>query len=159
MKIYYFMLALVVTVVLSGCYSISARHSYDSGTDISGFNSYAWISMERASFSTPESAEHYRSAMDDMLASKGFNLNPANPDFVIFTAPVDTYREKYKSLNGTVQFPKAVLRVSFMTPSSRVPFYEAAAEAFLDENEKQSDKNSIVDQAVEALLENFPPVD
>jgi len=160
MKLFHFMLALVIATVLSGCYSISARHSYDSATDFSSLNSYAWESVDQASFSTPESAEYYQSAMDDVLAEKGFNLNPANPDFVIYTAPIDTYREKYTTLNGTVHFPKAVLRISFKPPSfPNVHLYEGAAEAYIDENATQSDKNSTLDRAIEAILEDFPPGD
>jgi hypothetical protein len=159
MKSLHFMLTLVMVAVLSGCFSVSARYSYDSKTDFSNLNSYAWASMEERIFSTPESAEHYHRAMDDMLTAKGFNLNPESPDFLIVTPRVETYKEGYKTLSGPVDFSKAMLRISFINPSSKSSFYEGAAEAYLDENATQRAKNSTIDQAVEALLEDFPPGD
>jgi hypothetical protein len=68
---------------LSGCATttIQSRHSYDSGTDFSGLNSYAWVPGYEAGFSTSESARHFQSTMDKTLATKGFNLNPDAPDF------------------------------------------------------------------------------
>jgi hypothetical protein len=159
MKSLHFMLMLVMVAVLSGCYSVSARYSYDSKTDFSGLNSYAWAPMEEKIFSTPESAEHYHRVMDDMLTAKGFNLNPESPDFLIVTPRVETYKEGYKTLNGPVYFPKAMLRITFINPSSKLSIYEGAAVAYVDENSAQGAKNSTIDQAVEALLEDFPPGD
>jgi len=160
MRLFHFILTLVIATVLSGCYSVSARHSYDSETDFSGLNSYAWAPVKQGTFSTPESAAHYRITMDAMLAEKGFNLDPANPDFMIFTAPVATYREKYTTLYGKVHFPKAVLRISLFTPSSQVSLYEGAAEVYYDDSGmKQSEKNATIDEAIEALLKDFPPGD
>jgi hypothetical protein len=159
MKSLHFMLMLVMAAFLSGCFSVSARYSYDSKTDFSDLNSYAWASVEEKIFSTPESSEHYHSVMDDMLTAKGFNLNPESPDFLIVTPRVETYKEGYKTLTGPVDFPKAMIRISFIDPSSKLPIYEGAAVAYIDENATQKTKNSTIDQAVEALLEDFPPGD
>jgi hypothetical protein len=157
MKSLHFILVLVIAAVLSGCYSISARYSFDSETDFSRLNSYAWAPLQEKIFSTPESAEHYHNAMDDMLTAKGFKLNPENPDFLILTPSVETYREGYKTPNGPVVFSKATLRISFVNPSSKVPYYEGAASAYIDEDATQRVKNTAIDQAVEELLEEFPP--
>lgn len=160
MKSLQFILVLVIAAVLSGCYSISARYSFDSETDFSGLNSYAWASLQEKTFSTPESAEHYHNAMDDILTAKGFNLNPESPDFLILTPSVDTYREGYQSMAyGVVDFSKAMIRISFVVPSSKESIYEAAAAVYIDEDATQRVKNSTIDQAVEALLEQFPPGD
>jgi hypothetical protein len=160
MKSLQFILVLVIAAVLSGCYSISARYSFDSETDFSRLNSYAWAPLQENTFSTPESAEHYHNAMDDMLTAKGFKLDPENPDFLILTPPVHTYKEGYQSIMyGVVDFSKAMVRISFVNPSSKVSIYEAAAAASIDEDATQRVKNSTIDQAVEALLEEFPPGD
>jgi len=142
---------------LYGCYSIEARYSFDSETDFSGLSSYAWLELDKEIFSTPESAEHYVSAMNEMLASKGFDLNPEDPDFQILTESVETYREKYTTLNGTVDFPKAMLRVDFLNASSGEVIYEAASDAYFDPNATQAAKNAIIDKGVKALLSEFPP--
>jgi hypothetical protein len=150
-------LALLLAAIMSGCYSVSARYSFDSETDFSEFTSYAWEPVEHAIFSTSASAEHYKKSMDDSLAKKGFRLNSENPDFVIVTARVETYIEKYRSLNGNVQFPKAMLRVDFISSSSSTMLYEGAVDAYFDANSSQKVKNSTIDKAVEALLLEFPP--
>ena len=157
MKLFHLMLALMLAAGLSGCYSIEARHSYDSKTDFSGLNSYAWLTGDQAVFSTPESAKHYQSTMDNMLATKGFKLNPKAPDFLISTHVAKTYIEKYKTAYGNYDFPKGMIRINFLNPSSKDVIYESAASAYVDDNANQKSKNAIIDQAVEALLSEFPP--
>ena len=54
-------------------------------------------------------------------------------------------------------FPKAMLRVTFVNPSSGVHIYEGAADAHFDAAWSQEDKNGIIDAAVELILKGFPP--
>ena len=158
-KLYRLMLALMLAAALSGCATsnITARQTYNSQTDFSGLNSYAWVQGEQADFSTSESAEHYKGAMENMLATKGFNLNPGAPDFLIKTHPVKYYVEKYTHYSGNVEFPKGMLRINFLNPLSKKVIYESAVTAYMDENATQESKNAIIDKAVEGLLSEFPP--
>ena len=158
-KLYRLMLALMLVAALSGCAynKIEVRHSYDSQTDFSGLNSYAWVHGDQDSFSNSESYEHYKSTMDNMLATKGFNLNPEAPNFLIKTHNVKSYVEKYTSVHGNVEFPKAMLRINFLNPSSKEVIFESAASAYVDENATQKSENAVIDKAVKALLSEFPP--
>ena len=153
-------LAALLIVTLTGCStSINARRSYDASTDFSGMTSYAWIPFESTYFSTLESAERYQTAMDSLLAEKGFKLSSDAPDFLIGTNRVETYREKYNSIYGLVDFPKAMIRVNFLDPTTNKPIYEVAVDAYYELNDKtpQEEKNSLVDQSVEIILKDFPP--
>ena len=158
-KLYRLMLALMLAAVLSGCATsnITARHTYNSQTDFSGLNSYAWMQEEQAVFSTPESAEHYKGAMENMLATKGFNLNPGAPDFLIKTHPVKNYVEKYTHYNGNVEFPKGMLRINILDPLSKKIIFESVVTAYFDKNATQESKNATLDKAVRGLLSEFPP--
>ena len=158
-KLYRLMLALMLAAALSGCATskIEARHTYYSHTNFSGLNSYAWVQGYEVAFSTSESAEYYKSTMENMLATKGFNLNPGAPDFLIKTYPVKNYVEKYTNYNGNVEFPKAMLHINFLNPSTKKVIYESAATAYVDENATQESKNAILDKAVRGLLSEFPP--
>ena len=159
MKLHHLMLALMFAAGMTGCAStnIESRHSYDNRTDFSGMNSYAWAPVDEAVFSSPESADHFHSAMDNMLATKGFNQNSGAPDFLISTRYVRAYVEVYKTYAGNIDVPKARVRVNFLNPSSNVMIYESAASAQLGEDATQETKNAIIDKAVEALLSEFPP--
>jgi len=120
-------------------------------------NSYAWAPEDEAIFSTPESGEHFHSTMEDTLATKGFKLNPASPDLLISTHVVESYVEKYRTIHGYAAFPKEMLRVNFLDPSSNKAIYESAAFAYMSGDEKQEAKNAIIDKAVKAILYEFPP--
>ena len=158
-KLYRLLLALMLAAALSGCAynKIEVRHSYNRQTDFSGLNSYAWVHGDQKSFSNPESYEHYESSMDNMLAAKGFNLNPEAPNFLIKTHNVKNYVEKYMHYSGNVVFPKAMLRINFLNPSSKEVIFESAASAYVDENATQESENAVIDKAVKALLSEFPP--
>jgi len=157
MKLYRFTLALILTTGLSGCYSIESTYSFDSETDFSSLKSYTWLAVGPEVFSTTESTEHYISAMDDMLAAKGFNLNPDDPDFLISTQRAESHKEQYETLSGTVEFSKSMLRVELLNPSSKKVIFAGEEDAYFEEDETQDSKNVTIDRAVEALLSEFPP--
>ena len=97
--------------------------------------------------------------MENKLGAKGFNLNPEAPDFLINTHYVGTYVEKYKSYAGNIEFPKTMIRINFLNAASNEVIYESAAFAYMAEDATQETKNAIIDTAVEALLDEFPPGD
>jgi predicted DsbA family dithiol-disulfide isomerase len=158
-KLFCIILALMLAAILSGCSTkIEARYSYNSQTDFSSLKSYAWVQEDMTTkFSTPESAKYYESTMENVLAKKGFNLNPDAPDFLIKTFNAYNYVEKYISVYGNVEFPKSMLRINFLNPSSKEVIYESAAYAIIDEKATQETKNAAIDKTVEALLIEFPP--
>ena len=159
MKIPQYMLWLILAVGLSGCstYSVEGRYSYDSAIDYSAMKSFLLLAVDDSAFSTPESTAHYRKAIVSGLTAKGLTENTENPDFEIRTHPVGTYREKYITIYGDIDFPKAMLRVNFVHPSSGVVVFEGVADAHFDETMSQEDKNAIIDEAVEVILTGFPP--
>ena len=157
--LYRLILTLMLVAGLSGCATttIQSRHSYDSKTDFSGLNSYAWVPGDEASFSTSESAKHFHGAMDKTLAEKGLDLTPDAPDFLIRTHRVGSYVEVYKTYAGNIDVPKEMLRINFLNPASNEVIYESAASAIFDMDSDQAAKNVILDKAAEALLSDFPP--
>lgn len=163
MKRFHLILAALLIVSLTGCNtSIDARHSYDTSTDFSGMTSYAWIPYKPTYFSTPESAERFKTSMDSLLAEKGFEPTSGDPDFLIDTKRVGTYHEQYKSIyGGVIDVPEVMIRVNFLDPTTNQAIYEAAVDAYfeLDDQTPQEEKNLLVDQSVEVILSNFPPKD
>ena len=158
MKANHLLLVIVVAASLTGCASsVSARYSYDSDIDYSNINSYAWMSVAPQSFSTPESTEHFFKTMNNMLAGKGFKLNAENPDFLVGTQRVKTYVEEYVTIYGNVKIPEAMIRIVFIDAVSKEVIYESAADAYYDENWTQTEKNTLIEQAVETLGAKFPP--
>ena len=158
-KISQCILFLMLSVGLSGCsvYSVEGRYSYDSAIDYSAMKEFVLLDVDDSAFSTPESTAHYRSTIVSALAAKGFTENRENPDFAIKTHPVGTYREEYISVHGNIDFPKAMLRVNFLRPSSGAHIFEGVAEAHFDESMSQQDKNATIDEAVKVILTGFPP--
>jgi hypothetical protein len=159
MKMYPGMLLLILTVGLSGCstYSVEGRFSYDTAIDYSAMKSFKLLDVDDSAFSTPESTAHYRGVIISALAAKGLTQNKENPDFLIKTHPVGTYREEYISIHGNIGFPKAVLRVNFVRPVSGEHIFEGVADAHLDQSISQEDKNATIDEAVKVILTGFPP--
>jgi hypothetical protein len=159
MKRYRLALTAFLIVILSGCGgSIQAIRTYDNETDFSGLASYDWLPMELATFSTPESSEHYKKEMDKMLTERGFNLDSNTPDFLIKTYRNEINLVEHKTIHGPyVTFRKTMLRVQFLHPTTKEAIYDGITDAYLEVDDTQEKKNAILDQAVEALLIEFPP--
>jgi hypothetical protein len=151
-------IAIVLTACLLGCAPIpvEGRYSYNTTTDFSEFKSFALLDMDEDIFSTPEGTAHFRKAFIRTLSEKGFTENTDNPDFLIYVAPVSTYREMY-ALAGNIEIPKAMLRVSFDRASGGVNIYEGAAFAYYEPSWSQEEKNSTIDEAIRVILAEFPP--
>lgn len=86
---------LCIVGLLTNCYSIQARYSFDSETDFSGLKTYAWLPGVEAAFKNPSNAGHYQKSMDEKLASEGFMIKSSHPVFLIYTSRVETYKERY----------------------------------------------------------------
>lgn len=160
MKLIRLTLAILFVAGISGCstYSMEGRYTYSSATDFSAIKSFAWKNVEESTFATPENNTHFRIAMASALAAKGITENPENPDFVIDTHPVNTYREKYEVYGyGELDLAKKILRINFIQPSSGAHIYESVASAYNDPSWSQEEKNAKIDEAVEVILRQFPP--
>ena len=70
---------------------------------------------------------------------------------------VKNYVEKYTHYSGNVEFPKAMLRINFLNPSSKEVIFESAATAYVAKNATQESENAVIAKAVKALLSEFPP--
>ena len=158
MKFSHIVLLGILAAGLSSCstFVVEGRYSYDSAIDHSALKSFALLPVDDSTFSTPESTARFRIAMVRALSAKGFIENPGNPDFLVRAAPVETYREMY-ALSGDIVIPTAMLHVSFVRPSDGKRVYEASAYAYYEPSWSQEDKNSIVDDAVEVIVAEFPP--
>ena len=95
--------------------------------------------------------------MAKTLAAKGLNLDPDAPDFLIKTHRIGSYVEVYKTYAGNIDVTKEMLRVNFLNPSSNEVIYESVASVIFDMDSDQASKNDIIDEAVDALLSDFPP--
>ena len=64
-------------------------------------------------------------------------------------------------MHSVVHFPKAMIRVDFIDPTTNKPIYEVAVDAYyeLDDKTTQEEKNSLVDRSVDMILSSFPPKD
>ena len=150
----------ILALGLSGCstFSVEGRYSYNNATDYSTLKSFTLLTVDDSTFSTPDGAVHYRSAMINALSAKGFTENTENPDFLIETVPVAAYVEEYVSIYGKIDFSKSRLRVNFLHPTpGEHHIFEAVAEAFLEASWSQEEKNSGIDEAIRVLLKEFPP--
>ena len=144
-------------VLLSGCYSIQARYSYDTNTDFGGLKTYAWTAGVGSAFFLAASAQHYQNAMDAQLESKGFERVEEDPDFTIRTHKVDTYREQYRTGGGYIDFPKSMIRIDFVDSKTGAVIWEGAAEAYVTERSSEKQIQKTIHDAVRDLLKEFPP--
>jgi hypothetical protein len=159
MKLSRCVLLLMLAVGLSGCstYSVEGRYSYDSAINYSDMKSFVLLPVDDSAFSTPESTAHYRKEIVRALKEKGLTENSENPDFEIETHPIGTYREEYVTIHGNIDFPKALLRVNFLRPTSGAVVFEGVADVHFDEGMSQVDKNVLLDETIKVILTGFPP--
>lgn len=160
MKIFLLILASIFTSGLYGCvnsFVVEGRYGYSTEVDYSKLKTFSFLPFDEGMFSTPESAAQYRKNMVSELSAKGFTENAQNPDFVIDTVSVRTYREEYVSYYGNLESQEAMWRINFTNPSTGVAIYEASAKADFEADWPQKDKNKVVENAAKVIVNGFPP--
>lgn len=152
-----FSVLLCVSSLLLGCYSTDSRAKYDSSTDFSRLKTYNWQPDAASAFTIEVNGNHFVDAMNAQLKSKGFSMVEESADFSIKTHEVESHVDDYKSVRGNVNFPKAVISVDFIDPTSGSALWGSAADIYISEDSATQESKDEIYKAVDSLLGEFPP--
>ena len=173
-----FLLGIAVLVV-SGCSSINTTYDYDSHTDFSKLQTFAWMPREantggnaqQAQMENSLFAKRLKNAVNNNLEAKGYSINTEDPDFVIVyhTGVQDkvnvtnwgyTYGPYWGPWGESVdvhQYTEGTLILDFISYDTKNIVWRGTAQKALsgDVDPEKADAN--IQKAVDQLLIKFPP--
>ena len=161
-------LASIFSVVLASCSTMSSNIDYDPSFDFSKLKTYKWVANQQMAEADELFDKHFRTAMGEQLAAKGYSLTESNPDFLVayhgnVQSKVDVTNWGYRYpgwYGGTevYQYEEGTLIVDFVDSSSNNLIYRSTIKAELDRRSTDFERRQKrINEAVGKILKSFPP--
>ncbi len=173
MKIYWKVHVLSLMVLTVGCSPIyGVSYDYNENANFAHMKTYDWLAIKETIDSI--SLRRIRNAVHHQLESKGMEVSSENPDFLIavylrskerltvvdYGGPQVYPYYGYGPYWGTPtirQYEEGTLLLDFVDAKSNQLIWRGSAKADLDSATTPEKRERIINEAVEKILENFPP--
>ncbi len=170
---------LCLTILTGACSTIrSISYDYNRAVDFSELRTYDWIPIP-AEMQEKEGLmqERIKKAVNFRLEAKGFRLTRGESDFLVATnfgrvEKLKVYdwgypyygryrRYDYGPYSGSrlssFYYREGALPLDFIDTASKEVIWKGVATVYLDKDQTPEKIDDIVNEAVEKILENFPP--
>ena len=167
--------AILLTGLLSGCSTMEIYVDHDPDASFENLKRYAWMPdppkvTGDPRVDNPIIHRFVREAVEDRLKSRGFERDDDAPDvWVGFIADVRqrtefravNERRRYSSASWTElrerAYDEGTLILDFVDPKTRKLLWRGSARAEVHLSASQSRKRERIKEAVDRILERFPP--
>ena len=172
-------------LLAASCSSVSTSYDFDPDADFARLSSYSWWSDAKGKpessadeAGSPLVLERIRRATDGHLAAAGYKRVSSNPDFLVVartgsrdrTRVTSTpsryggghgpYGYRYWDGGGGVdvyQYEEGSLVLDIVDAKTNKLLWHGVAKAVVPEGRKPEEITKLVNEAVEALMKDFPP--
>ena len=157
---------LSLIAVAIGCSSYRVSHDYDTGADLAGLRTYDWMPQP---LEAPGGGDgnslidgRVKNAVNTQLAARGVRRDSQNPDFLIAyqVSTKDRVRVRNYTFISDKKFETyedGALVLDFVAPNGKDLLWRGVAERTLDSNPTPEKIDKRINEAVEKILEGFPP--
>ena len=162
-----FLINVFLGLVLSGCSSMQVVNNFDPDYDFTKLKSYNWSTESDISEQSTELEQYFKNAMQQQLASKGFSYDENNAEFVIeyhfsvqprMVSGVLNQRSPGWGNQGEIfHYDEGTMVVDFLDTASNQLIYRSSLQAEVNRIKDMDKRKKRIDEAVEKILEKFPP--
>ena len=165
--------AVLVTVALAGCSSLTTSTDYKPGTDFSKYKTFAFT--ETDDIRNTILMDRIKGALSTQLTLKGLRITDANPDLWVVPHPrlskqtqINTYSTGWGygwgwyggmgSTTSTVsEIPVGTLVIDLVDSKDKELVWRGTASDTLKENATPEERDQNLNAAMAKLFEGFPP--
>lgn len=172
------MLALGVCLLAGGCASLGVRTDYDPAADFRRLRTYAWQPRAERAAGDPRVDNdlvdaRLRGAVDRVLQARGYQARAdAPPDFhVAYILTIEAKTDVrsipvsygwgwwgvYGAETYVDQYEQGTLLIDVIDSGTNKLIWRGSAQARVVDNETPEERTQRVNEAVEKILERFPP--
>ena len=166
---------MVLTASCSPIYGVS--YDYNENANFTCMRTYDWLAInvnEKKETIDSISLRRIRNAVHHQLESKGMEVSSENPDFLIAVYLRSKERLTVVNYGGLQVYPynaygpywgtptirqyeEGTLLLDFVDAKSNQLVWRGSAKSNLDSATTPEKRETIINEAVERILENFPP--
>jgi hypothetical protein len=166
------LLTCFLAIATAACSSLSTGFDYDTSADFSALSAYGWIEDEGSSQAMSLALQRARTAVDAELGARGYRLDPQAPDFLVSVHVTSQERVQvtdwgysygrhgawYGSRDLDVYtYDEGSLVIDVVDPTRRALIWRGTASRVVEPDWSPDEREKVVREAVQALLEDFPP--
>ncbi len=169
MKVWSAILMACVALAVLGCSSVTVRHDYDRNYDFSSLKTYDWLPASVPPGLSELRIKRFRSEFDKQMASRGYNRNANNPDFLIAmhvtgrqVIEVTDWGYTYTRFGpvrdiDVTQHTEGTALIDFVDSRSKELFWRGVVTAVVEPGLNPAAQEAKFSEASEKLLAKFPP--
>ena len=134
------------------------NYDYDIEEDFARLKSYSWLPVSITNRIDPLNAKRFKAAIDDHLKSKGITETDTNPDFLIEAKTASL--KQMDTTSGPSDYGiylEGKLLLYFLNPQSKETLWWGETRIRVGPELTPAEKDSLIYDAVESVLGNFPP--
>jgi hypothetical protein len=162
-----------VFVLLFMCFTVSCstiygvQYDYDKHFDFKSLKTYDWMTVPEKANIDSLIVERVKKAVNAGLKDKGLIMTSDNPDFLIAEHlgekdKVDVTERYRRGITGprgvsAYQIEEGSLILDFVDAKSKKMIWRGAAKAGVDNLNTPEQSEKLINEAVQEILEKFPP--
>jgi len=177
MKFLKLCLVLVSILVTTSCTSIKVVHDYDTKADFSSLRTFDWIPVSAEEGISSLNVRRVKDAINTRLIAKGFVMASGRPDFLVAMhvvrkqkirvtdwgyhyGPYRPYRQTHLGMGrmDVDQYEEGTLIIDMVDSRSKELIWRGTATSTLESGRTPEEQEKKINEAVEKILSNFPPV-
>ena len=172
LNLFYILGFIIVSTSCSSIYGVS--YDYNQNFDFAALKTYNWAPMSVKQGEDTINLGRIKNAVNTELETKGFSLSSANPDFFVVTYVGKQQRTQvdyaprpalgwgwgwgpYWGAPSVWQYEQGKLTLDFVDPQSKHLIWRGSAKADLSSATTPEKRMKIIDDAVQKILQHFPP--
>jgi hypothetical protein len=160
------------------CASIyGVQHDYDKQVNFANLKTYGWMPIPEKANINSLNVERVKNAVNAEMKAKGLMMTSDNPDFLIAEhlgkkdkvqvtdwgygyGPHGGYWGGYWGPGGvsTYEYEEGSLILDFVDAKSKKMIWRGVAKAQIDSADTPEKKEKLINEAVNEILKNYPPV-
>jgi hypothetical protein len=171
--------AIAVALLLVGCSSaLNVQYNYNQTVDFAALRTFDFFPLPSRATTNPFVFERIKAGVTGELMDRGLRPSTENPDMFIaiytdvtqkvdvadygyISNPYDASWRRYGSAGvGTVEayeYTEGTLILDFVRGKDKVAIWRGIVQGVLPKGMDATTRNAVVDDAVEQVMENYPP--
>jgi hypothetical protein len=136
------------------------NYNYDIEADLTQLNRYDWLPLPATAKIDTLDAKRFKAAVDSHLQAQGLAETSRQPDFLIETRIGSL--KKMDTTGGPQSYGiyvEAQPQLFFLKPDTRQVLWWGQTHVRVDPGLAPEQKQELINRAVAAILQNFPPPD
>ena len=163
------LISFLIVSSLSCSFIYDVSYDYERNAELLGLRTYDWLPIPEGAGMDSLLTKRINNSVDNQLESKGLRRTSDHPDFLIAMHVGTEEKVRYTDWGyrygpywrgpsySKFKYQEGTLILDFVDSQSKELIWRGVAKGFVDSGMTPKKRDKLVNEAVQKILENFPP--